>query len=65
MAIKWYGEEWCLGANDYSKEFILDTEADVAELPKCCPGSCALVCSTANVYIVNASGVWVKFGSEA
>lgn len=65
MAINWFGEKWCLGAEDHSKEFILDTEADVAELPECCPGSTALVCSTGNVYIVNASGQWVKFGGEA
>ena len=65
MAIKWFGEKWCLEAKDHTKEFILDTEADVAELPECCSGSTALVCSTGNVYIVNASGQWVKFGGEA
>lgn len=47
------------------KEFILDAEADVATLPECVPGSTALVCASGNVYIVNASGQWVKFGGEA
>jgi hypothetical protein len=46
-------------------EFIADTEADVASLPQCKPSSTALVCATGNVYIVNASGEWVKFGGEA
>lgn len=65
MAIEWFGEKWCLGTAKHSKEFILDTEDDVRALPQCCAGSTALVCSTGNVYIVNASGRWVKFGGEA
>lgn len=46
-------------------EFIADTESDVVNLPQCKPSSTALVCATGNVYIVNASGQWVKFGGEA
>lgn len=50
----------------YVCEFICDTESDVetlrAEHPNCCPQSTALVCSTGDVYVVNASGQWVKFG---
>ena len=46
-------------------EFIADTETDVSSLPQCKPSSTALVCATGNVYIVNASGQWVKFGGEA
>lgn len=65
MAIKCIGQKWCPDDRDYSKEFVLDTEDDVKALPMCCAGSTALVCSTGNVYIVNASGQWVKFGGEA
>ena len=65
MAIKCIGQKWCPDARDYSKELILDTEADVSALPECCPGSTALVCSTGEVRIVNASGQWVVFGEEA
>lgn len=43
-------------------EYICDTEADVANLPKCCPGSTAVVVATGNLYVVNASYQWVKFG---
>lgn len=48
----------------YVKEYICDTEADVANLPKAKPGSSAVVCATGKVYIVNASGKWVEFGAE-
>lgn len=65
MAIKQIGRDWCPGDKNYSEQFVLDTEDDVKALPMCCAGSTALVCSTGNVYIVNASGQWVKFAWEA
>ena len=65
MAYKWIGQEWCPDAKDYSKKFMLDTDDDAKELPKCCPGSEALAPLSGNLYVVNASGAWVKFGSEA
>lgn len=47
-------------------EFVCDTVADVAKLqtdhPNCCTGSTALVIQTGDVYMVNTSGTWVKFG---
>ncbi|MBQ1232117.1 MAG: hypothetical protein IIX86_01155 [Clostridia bacterium] len=43
------------------KEFIVDSDADFANLPKAAPGSTALSPS-GKVMIVNASGEWVKFG---
>lgn len=47
-------------------EFICNTESDVSSLPRNVdgvnPGSVAVICSTANVYILNASNSWVKFG---
>ena len=46
-------------------DYILDSDADVVDLPtSCAAGSTALSCATANVFIVNASGAWVKLGGE-
>ena len=53
------------GIGSYQCEYILDTEDDVANLPKCGTGSTALVVATGNVYIVNASGEWKLFGGGA
>lgn len=64
MAYKVISEEWCPYNEAYRKEFIADTEADVASLPECCTGSSALVSDSGKVYIVNASGAWVEFGAE-
>ena len=44
------------------REFVCDTEADIANLPECMCGATALVISTGDIYIVNATGKWVKFG---
>jgi hypothetical protein len=47
-------------------DYILDTDADAADLPEtCATGSLALACDTNTMYIVNASGVWVKLGGGA
>ena len=52
--------------NDYRGaeplEIICDTEADVAKLESAPPLSTCLVAETGAVYIVNASGNWVKMG---
>ena len=64
MAIIQTKREYCACRNDYIYEYLCDTENDVSDLPACCTGSTALVCSTGNVYIVNASGEWVLFGKE-
>ena len=51
----------------YVTEFICDTIADIANLPteknKVYPGSAALVVSTGDIYILNASRKWILFGS--
>ena len=45
-------------------DFIIDTDADAPNLPKtCAAGSTALSCASGNVFIVNASGKWVKAGN--
>lgn len=46
-------------------DFIIDTDEDAAQLPAtCAAGSTALSCDSGNVFIVNASGAWVKLGGE-
>ena len=62
MANKLVGQEWSPYLNASINEYIVDTEADIANLPECCVGSSALVVESANVYMVNASGEWVLFG---
>ena len=43
------------------REFILDTEEDVQNLPEsCAPGSAALVADGGAIYLLNASGEWKK-----
>ena len=66
MASKMISKEYCVLEDSDICEFICDTETDVTNLqteyPNCCAGSNALVVETGNVYMVNASGNWVKFG---
>ena len=45
------------------REFVCDTESDVASLPQCICGSTAIIIETGGVYIVDAQGRWVKFGT--
>ena len=53
----------------YVSKFVCDTEADIATLPteknKDYPGSTAVVASSGNLYILNASRKWVLFKSNA
>ena len=59
MAFKLINKTWCPFANGERCEFILDSAADVADLPQCCAGSTALVADkNVTAYIVNASGEW-------
>ena len=48
----------------YVKEFVAETEADVANLPtdksEVYPGSTCIVTETSNVYILNPQYQWVK-----
>lgn len=50
--------------NKKHREFICDTDADFASLPKAHAGDTAVSAATGNVYVVNASGNWVPFGGE-
>ena len=62
MAIKKISSVWCPLAEEYRCEFILDSINDVANLPKACVGSTAIVVDGSQmVYMVNASGEWKEF----
>ena len=63
MAIKQINAEFCALQNDYKREFIVDSDADFANLPKSCTGSTA-ISPSGNIRIVNASGEWVAFGGQ-
>ena len=65
MAIVNNERQWAAGVCGYQCEYILDTEADVKNLPECCTGSTAFVVATGNLYMVNASGKWVLVGGGA
>ena len=58
MAIKEVRREWDECQLDYVKEFALHNEADVANLPKCCIGSTAIVAATNNVYVCGKGQEW-------
>lgn len=62
MAIKEIKREWSPCQLDYVKTYLLHSEADVKDLPKCCVGSKATVSETDNEYYCTESG-W-KLGSE-
>ena len=62
MAIKLVDQEWSPHLDAYIREYIVDAEADVENLPISCVGSTALVVSSATIYMVNASGEWATFG---
>ena len=44
----------------YIEKFVMDAEADFANLPKAAPGSYAVVADGSKQYMVNASGQWVE-----
>ena len=56
MAIKEIKREWSPCQCGYVKTFLLHSEADVANLPKCCVGSRAIVSETDNEYLCTADG---------
>lgn len=63
MAIKCISVKFNYALGRNVKKFILDTEADVADLPPCQPSSLAVVAKGGKSFMVNASGEWVEHGS--
>lgn len=62
MAYKLINKEWCNCMGEYKHDYVADSDADIASLPECCPGSSAIVVASGTVYMVNASGTWAVFG---
>lgn len=59
MAIKLIEKTGCFEAGVCRCEFVMDSAADAANLPKCGPGSTAIVAAKGGgIYMVNASGEW-------
>ena len=61
MAYKRVKREYNHCCCDYVCKYIVDSDADFANLPKSAPASEALSPS-GKIMIVNASGEWVAFG---
>lgn len=47
------------------KEFVMDSDADLQDLPECGSGSVAISVAPGNVWMKNASGKWAIFGGES
>ena len=47
------------------RDFVMDTDADIADLPSCGAGSTAISVASGKVFMKNASGAWAEFGGEA
>jgi hypothetical protein len=62
MAYEAIKREWNAYVEEYQYEYICDTEADVANLPKCATGSTAMVREGGKLYMVGADGEWGIFG---
>lgn len=59
MAIQMIDTQWVPYASAYRREYIIDSAADLANLPECAPGSIAIVADAGGaMYMVNASGEW-------
>lgn len=52
----------CIYGDLSRREIVCDSASDVASLPASTTGSTAVVCDSGDIYVVNASGEWVKFG---
>ena len=63
MACKQIGQTWNPILVQTKKKFIMDSESDAKNLPQCCSGSYAFAVDGGVVYMVNASGEWVKMGA--
>jgi len=59
MAFKVIEESYCPSLGKDRCVIVLDSAEDVADLPKCCTGSVAIVADKGGaVYMVNTAGEW-------
>lgn len=56
MAIKELKREWSPSQLAYVKEFLLHTEAELQDVPRCSVGSKAIVSETDNEYVKTTDG---------
>lgn len=62
MGIVCVDRKWCAYGTCEKCEFLCDTDADFAKLPKANVGSTAVSIESGTVMVVNTSGNWVTFG---
>lgn len=62
MAHKLVDRKYCACLDDYKCEFIVDTDADLENLPQAGTGSTAVSLESGKVMVVNTQGNWVVFG---
>ena len=62
--VKLVEKKWCACVGEYRLQFIVDTDADFANLPDACAGSEALCIESGKLMVVNASGEWVPFAES-
>lgn len=61
MAYKLINSIFSAQANDFIREFVVDSEADVNILPLSCAGSTAIVAEeNGAIFIANTRGEWRK-----
>ena len=65
MAVKLTDSRYCVVQCCFVNDYVADTAEDVTTLPNSGTGSTAIVVATGEIYMVNASGEWAKFGGEA
>ena len=59
MAYKLIRTDYDVDPKTRRHEYVLDSADDVSSLPKCAPGSVAIVADKGGaIYMVNASGEW-------
>lgn len=64
MAIKLLDEGFRLHCNEWWKDYLCDTDADLEHLPQASAGSVAVSIQSGKVRIVNTQGEWVPFAEE-
>jgi hypothetical protein len=62
MPYKKISERFCPCINDFVREYIADTDADLENLPKSGTGSTGVSLESGKVKAVNTQGDWVNFG---
>lgn len=62
MAYKMIDKRFVPQTNEEMHDYIIDTDADVSNLPASPIGSNAVSLASGKVFVVNTQGEWVAFG---